>query len=143
MTAASERPGASLRALFASRKAAFGAAVVVMFALVALVGPWLVSDPMAFVAVPHQPPSFAHWLGTTGQGQDVLAQTVAGARVTLAVGFTVGIVVTLVGALDRHHGGLPGRPRRRRALGAHQRLPRHPGAAAGDRAGGLPAARRP
>jgi ABC-type dipeptide/oligopeptide/nickel transport system ATPase component/ABC-type dipeptide/oligopeptide/nickel transport system permease subunit len=96
---AAERPGGSLKSLFVSRKATFGAAVVAAFALVALVGPWLVSDPMAFVAVPHQAPSFAHWLGTTGQGQDVLAQTVAGARVTLAVGFTVGVVVTLVGAL--------------------------------------------
>jgi ABC-type dipeptide/oligopeptide/nickel transport system ATPase component/ABC-type dipeptide/oligopeptide/nickel transport system permease subunit len=93
-----DRPGGSLRTLFASRKARFGAAVVVLFALVSLIGPWLVSDPMAFVSVPHQAPSFAHWLGTTGQGQDVLAQTVAGARVTLLVGFTVGIVVTLVGA---------------------------------------------
>jgi ABC-type dipeptide/oligopeptide/nickel transport system ATPase component/ABC-type dipeptide/oligopeptide/nickel transport system permease subunit len=94
-----DRHGASLRSLFASRKARFGAAVVVLVALVALIGPALVSDPMDFVAVPHQPPSFAHWLGTTGQGQDVLAQTVAGARVTLLVGFTVGIVVTLLGAL--------------------------------------------
>ncbi len=88
----------SLRGLLASRKAAFGAAVVAAFALMALVGPMLVGDPTAFVAVPHLPPSWSHLLGTTGQGQDVLAQTVAGARVTLLVGFTVGVFVTLVGA---------------------------------------------
>ncbi len=88
----------SLRRFFASRKAAFGAAVVAAFAVMALVGPFVVGDPTAFVAVPHLPPSWSHLLGTTGQGQDVLAQTVAGARVTLLVGFTVGVFVTLVGA---------------------------------------------
>jgi peptide/nickel transport system permease protein len=92
-----DQPG-SLRGLLASRKAAFGAAVIVAFTLVALVGPTVVADPSAFVAVPHEPPSWKHPLGTTGQGQDVLAQTVAGARVTLAVGFTVGVFVTLAGA---------------------------------------------
>ena len=40
----------------------------------------------------------AHWLGTTGQGQDVLAQTVVGAAPTLWVAFLVGILSTLVGA---------------------------------------------
>jgi ABC-type dipeptide/oligopeptide/nickel transport system ATPase component/ABC-type dipeptide/oligopeptide/nickel transport system permease subunit len=89
---------ASVRALLASRKAAFGAAVVAAFAVMALAGPAVVGDPTAFVAVPHLPPSWSHLLGTTGQGQDVLAQTVAGARVTLTVGFTVGLFVTLVGA---------------------------------------------
>jgi peptide/nickel transport system permease protein len=92
-----DRPG-SLHGLFASRKAVFGAAVIAGVVVMALVGPIVVGDPMAFVAVPHLPPSMSHWLGTTGQGQDVLAQTVAGARVTLLVGFTVGVFVTLVGA---------------------------------------------
>jgi peptide/nickel transport system permease protein len=89
----------SLRGLFGSRKASFGAAVVAAFAVVAIAGPAVVGDPTAFVAVPHLPPSWGHLLGTTGQGQDVLAQTIAGARVTLSVGFTVGLFVTLVGAL--------------------------------------------
>jgi peptide/nickel transport system permease protein len=89
---------ASVVRLFASRKATFGASVVGAFALLALVGPSIVSDPRAFVAVPHEAPSWSHWLGTTGQGQDVLAQTVAGARVTLLVGFGVGAFVTIAGA---------------------------------------------
>jgi ABC-type dipeptide/oligopeptide/nickel transport system ATPase component/ABC-type dipeptide/oligopeptide/nickel transport system permease subunit len=89
---------ASLRALLGSRKAAFGAAVVAAFAVMAVAGGVVVGDPTAFVAVPHLPPSWSHLLGTTGQGQDVLAQTVAGARITLTVGFTVGLFVTLVGA---------------------------------------------
>ena len=51
------------------------------------------------VARPLSPPSWDHWLGTTGQGQDVLAQTIAGARTTLIIGFTVGFAQVAIGAL--------------------------------------------
>lgn len=81
------------------RVATGGAALLLAFALLGLVGPWLVGDPNALVGIPLQSPSWAHWLGTTGQGQDVLAQTVAGTRVSLLVGFGVGLAVVLVGAL--------------------------------------------
>jgi peptide/nickel transport system permease protein len=67
--------------------------------LVAVVGPWLAGDPGALVGLPLQPPSAAHWLGTNGQGQDVLAQVVVGTRVSLAIGFGVGLAVVLFGAL--------------------------------------------
>jgi peptide/nickel transport system permease protein len=80
-------------------KAAAGAGILALFAAVALVGPLFVGDPQAPVGIPLQPPSAGHWLGTTGQGQDVLAQLVVGTRVSLAIGFAVGIVVVLVGAL--------------------------------------------
>lgn len=82
-----------------NRRILAGLVLLAGFALMALVGPLLVGDPDAFVSTPHQPPSAAHWFGTNGRGQDVLAQTVAGARGTLAVGFTVGLVVTALGAL--------------------------------------------
>jgi peptide/nickel transport system permease protein len=81
------------------RQAIVGAALLGAFVLLAMIGPLLVGDPTAPVGEPHAPPSTAHWLGTTGQGQDVLAQTVCGARGTLAVGFGVGAVVVLLGAL--------------------------------------------
>jgi peptide/nickel transport system permease protein len=89
---------ALLAAIRRDRKVAAGAAVIAAFALVAVAGPWLVGDPDALVGVPHQPPSAAHWLGTTGQGQDVLAQTVAGTRVSLAIGVGVGVAAVLIGA---------------------------------------------
>jgi peptide/nickel transport system permease protein len=87
------------RAIRSERKAAVGASIIVVFILIAIVGPWLAGDPNELVGMPLQPPSAQHWLGTTGQGQDVLAQTVAGTRVSLAIGFAVGITVVLVGAL--------------------------------------------
>jgi peptide/nickel transport system permease protein len=85
-------------ALRRNRKAMAGAAILAVFALMALVGPLAVADPTALVGAPHQPPSLEHWLGTSGQGQDVLAQVIAGARPTLMVGLVVGLIVVLIAA---------------------------------------------
>ena len=79
-----------LRSVLANRKALFGAVLSLMFVGMAAFGPWFVGDPDAFLASPHQPPSTLHWFGTTGQGQDVFAQTIAGARTTLTVAFVAG-----------------------------------------------------
>lgn len=98
-----------LRRLARHRKAAVGGALLLFFLLLAVVGPFFVMDPTELVGRPHQPPNAAHWFGTTGQGQDVLAQTVVGARETLAVGFAVGALVTLVGALVGVTSGYLGR----------------------------------
>lgn len=85
--------------LLDNRKASVGVAIVLFFVLMALFGPALVSkDPSAFVGAPHEPPSADYLLGTTGQGQDVLAQTVVGARTSLVVGLLVGLCVMVIGA---------------------------------------------
>jgi peptide/nickel transport system permease protein len=88
-----------VEAIRRDRKASIGAVILGMFVLVALVGPLFVGDPDALVGIPLQPPSLAHWLGTTGQGQDVFAQLVVGTRTSLAIGLAVGVIVVLVGAL--------------------------------------------
>jgi peptide/nickel transport system permease protein len=88
-----------LRRVLGHRQALIGASTVVFFVLMALVGPFLVGDPSELVGVPQSPPSSEHWLGLNGQGQDVLAQTVVGARVTLLVGLVVGLLVVGIGAL--------------------------------------------
>ena len=85
--------------MFANKKGRAGCALLALFLLAATLGPLLVQDPTDFVALPLSPPSWAHWLGTTGQGQDVLAQTVAGASSSLAIGFIVGAAVVIIGAL--------------------------------------------
>lgn len=88
-----------LRRVMRNRKAAFGGAILTFFLVMALIGPLFVGDPSAFLAEPHSPPGVKHLFGTTGQGQDVLAQTVVGSQITLIVGFVVGTAVTLIGAL--------------------------------------------
>lgn len=91
--------GLLFKQLFENRKARAGLLIVGCFVLVAVIGPWLVQDPTEFAAIPHQSPSWANLFGTTGQGQDVFAQTVVGTRVTLAVGFAAGLLVVMFGAL--------------------------------------------
>jgi peptide/nickel transport system permease protein len=87
-----------VRAIAHNRKALIGVAILLLFALVALLAPLLApGDPSDFVDRPNLPPSAAHWLGTTGQGQDVFAQTVWGSRPTLTIGILVGILTTVVG----------------------------------------------
>lgn len=81
------------------RRLLVGVAILGVFALMALFGPWLYPDANDPVGTPFDPPSASFWLGTTGQGQDVLAETVAGARPTLALAFGVGIIVVAVGAM--------------------------------------------
>jgi peptide/nickel transport system permease protein len=89
----------TLRRLARNRKAMTGLLILLVFVLAAVLAPVLApGDPTDFVARPHLAPSRDHWLGTTGSGQDVLDQTIWGARPTLAVGFIVGALTTIVGA---------------------------------------------
>ncbi|HUQ02946.1 MAG TPA: ATP-binding cassette domain-containing protein [Kofleriaceae bacterium] len=81
-----------------SAKAITGLVILAAFAVMALVGPWVFGDAQLPVGRPLQEPTWEHWLGTTGQGQDVLALTIAGTRDTLLVAFLVGALVTIAGA---------------------------------------------
>jgi peptide/nickel transport system permease protein len=87
------------RAIGEDPRARAGAILLIAFVAMALLGPLLVGDPTAPVGKPLQPPSAAHWLGTTGQGQDVFAQTVCGTRASLGFGLLVGVSVVAVGAI--------------------------------------------
>ena len=71
-----------------------GLVIVVFFVLLAAVGPLLVGDPIKGSPLGLTGPSGAHWLGTTQSGQDVLAQLVNGARVSLGVGFLSATIAT-------------------------------------------------
>ncbi|WP_224367904.1 ABC transporter permease [Hyalangium versicolor] len=86
--------------LLENRKALAGAVLILLFLLLALLGPVLMpGDASAFVGPPSQPPSSEFLLGTTAQGQDVLMQTIVGARTSLMVGFLTGLIVMVIGAL--------------------------------------------
>ena len=94
-----------IKGILGNQKALTGSLLVILFIAIALIGPYFTHDPTAFLGTPISPPSIDHWLGTTGQGQDVLAQTISGARQTLLIGFSTGIFVVLIGALI---GGISG-----------------------------------
>lgn len=81
-------------------KAIIGLVILVLFMLMAIFAPLLAPyDPSEYVGLANQPPSAEHWLGTTGQGQDVFSQMVYGSRISLFIGFTVGIMSTLIGLI--------------------------------------------
>ena len=78
-------------------KVMVGLGIVLFFVLVALFGPlFLRGDPNAFSADVLQPPSAAHWLGTTQTGQDVFAQLMEGTRTSMLWGFTSGLLATFL-----------------------------------------------
>jgi len=111
VTASPGRLSALWRFATTNRKVTIGMVIVAVFALVALFGPLLVrQDPTAFTEDLLQPPSSAHWLGTTQTGQDVFAQLIVGTRVSVALGFIVGILTTavsvVVGVASGYFGGV-------------------------------------
>jgi peptide/nickel transport system permease protein len=85
-------------ALMGQRLSRMGTYIVVAMLLLALLGP-LFGQPHAFVDAPLLPPSADHWLGTNGAGQDVWAQTLAGATPTILVGLTTGLLTIILGAI--------------------------------------------
>ncbi len=86
--------------LLQNPKVLVGAVILLAFTLVAILAPVIApGDPGDIVARRHLAPSGEHWFGTTGGGQDVFAQTIWGARLSLSIGVAVGLVTTAVGAL--------------------------------------------
>ena len=92
--------GGRLQPFLRNRKAVAGALIMLIFVLVAILAPVISpGDPNDIVAKRHLAPSSAHWFGTSGTGQDVFDQTVWGARKSLGIGFSVGILTTILSAL--------------------------------------------
>jgi hypothetical protein len=105
------RGSSILSAITSNPKIAVGVGVVAFFVLIALAAPLLTPyDPNASVVTGSLPPSAAHILGTTGLGQDMFAQLVYGARVTLLVGFCAAIGSTVLqvffGLTSAYFGGI-------------------------------------
>ncbi len=93
-----------------NRKVGLGLGILIFFILVALLGPLFIQqDPNTFSDAQMQPPSASHWLGTTQLGQDVLAQLVIGTRLSLFMGFVIGILTMIisvaVGLISGYYGG--------------------------------------
>jgi peptide/nickel transport system permease protein len=86
-----------LRRLCNNPKARIGISIVSFFIIIAIIGPFFFPHPNAYVDAPFLEPSLEHIFGTTGQGQDVLAQTIAGARSTLFIGLSAGMLVVFLG----------------------------------------------
>jgi peptide/nickel transport system ATP-binding protein len=105
-------PRASREALYfarRNRKLVLGLAVVLLFLVVAVVGPLLTDHgPNEYVGPPAQRPSARYWFGTTMFGQDVFAQFTHGLRATFLVGLLGGGLAALIGMLIGFTAGYKG-----------------------------------
>jgi peptide/nickel transport system permease protein len=85
-------------AMFRNGKSLTGLAILGFFVLLAVFGDLIAPyGPLDkdFDAL-RQPPSGAHWLGTTHMGEDVFSQIVYGTRGVLIVGLSAGVIATIV-----------------------------------------------
>jgi peptide/nickel transport system permease protein len=94
-----------------NRKLVIGLGVVLLFLVVAIVGPLLTEHgPNEYVGPPAQRPSARFWFGTTMFGQDVFAQFTHGLRSTFLVGVLGGglaaVIGMLIGFTAGYRGGL-------------------------------------
>lgn len=89
-----------LTIILRNRKATIGLAIVLFYVVIAIAAPLITThDPNKRVARPHQPPSQEHVMGSTRIGRDVYTQAVWGTRTSLIVGFSAGLIVTVIGTL--------------------------------------------
>jgi len=94
-------------------KAKVGGALLGLFILIAVIGPWVAPyDPSATTTGQALPlgPTASHILGTTATGQDVFSQLLVGTRSTVVLGLLTGLIATLlsvvVGTTAGYLGGI-------------------------------------
>jgi peptide/nickel transport system permease protein len=107
----------SLHAVFRNPLSIIGLAIVSLFLLVALIGPWLVPYPEDATGATHlakklTAPNAQHWFGTDEVGRDIFTLVIVGTRLTLrisliVVGVAMGIGIPL-GILAGYLGGWVG-----------------------------------
>jgi len=89
----------SMQDLTGNMPALIAVVLLVLLALTAVAGPYLVSyDPLAMdLDSLRQPPGKAHLLGTDSKGRDILARVVYGSRISLAVGIIASALSLCIG----------------------------------------------
>ncbi|NTA83838.1 ABC transporter permease [Agrobacterium tumefaciens] len=113
-----EGTAAALRSLLTSRNGSVGVLILGMIVLAALFANYLPlpSPRQRNLNLKFVPPIWAdgglsgHWLGTDGQGRDVLARVIYGARTSLIVGLAAvafsGVIGLVLGLVAGYRGGL-------------------------------------
>jgi peptide/nickel transport system permease protein len=80
-----------------------GLALVAVFLVLALFGPWIAPYPgdgagNVDMARMLRAPGWEHWFGTDEMGNDILSRVILGARTSLQVGLTITLGAALIGA---------------------------------------------
>jgi peptide/nickel transport system permease protein len=88
------------RALRRSRKGMIGATMLLFFLVLAVFPGQIAPYSPSYIGFGQSlPPSAAHWLGTTAQGQDIFSQLIWGTRQSLIIAVAVGGLATLISVL--------------------------------------------
>jgi ABC-type dipeptide/oligopeptide/nickel transport system permease subunit len=80
-----------------NRLAMLGLVICIFLIVVAIIGPFLVQDPLNTKGISKERPTNQHWFGTDTLGRDVLARSVYGIRLSLIIGFIATAVETVIG----------------------------------------------
>ncbi len=104
------RPGGFLGHILGHPMGRAGLIILSFFIGMAILAPVLAPyNPWEIVAMPFQPPSEEHILGTNDMGQDLLSELLYGARVSLSIGiiaaFTATVIGVALGLLAGYYGG--------------------------------------
>jgi peptide/nickel transport system permease protein len=92
----------SFRQLLRRRTGIFGLTILVIFTVIAFIGPAIApQDPNASSSFSDEilaAPSSDYWLGTDENGRDILSLLLYGTRISLLVGFAAAMVSAIIGA---------------------------------------------
>ena len=91
------RPGLLRSKVLRQPQTLVGVSVLAVFVVIAILSSVLAPNAKEQVGPVFDPPSSAHWLGTDGGGADMVKLLIAGARVSLIVGFCAAVVSALIG----------------------------------------------
>lgn len=100
-----------VRALYSRPASAFSVTVVLLFIVLAVIGPWIAPYGVneQIVADARQGPSAAHWFGTDNLGRDVFSRVLLGARAVIGLsggGTLLAVAIgTILGLLSGYRGG--------------------------------------
>jgi peptide/nickel transport system permease protein len=92
------RRGFVREVMLGQKVAVVGAVVLLFFIVIAVIGPWI--EPYSTttqVGPVYQPPNGKHLLGLDDGGIDMLSMVIAGARVSMIVGFAGAAVAMIIG----------------------------------------------
>ncbi len=89
-----------LRMLISHPSIIWGGILLLIMVLIAIVGPFFTSNPVALNPIERlKPPSAELWFGSDYLGRNVFARVVYGARISLAVGLCVAVIAVVLGLL--------------------------------------------
>jgi peptide/nickel transport system permease protein len=91
------RPGLLRSKVLRQPQTIIGLLVIAIFVIVAVLSPVLAPHPKQQVAAVFAAPGGEHLLGTDGGGADMVKLLIAGARVSLMVGFAAAVVSAFIG----------------------------------------------